>query len=159
MTQPDTADFYLTAIKNNKERKEKEKHEQKERNRTYKSTHHPCGCRNDAPHSIQCIEYDVDKGFKNRFIEHHPNWYDSDEYFTLNFNTTDELLQCEYVARYKKDTDADKFYQYSLSIDKYSPPMLMAEYNNGTSWWCLGKLRTTDGLNLPKWEPVYKKKD
>lgn len=147
------ADFYLTAVKNNKERKEKELADQIKR---HKETRQCCGLKKDEPHSIICVNYDEELGYKNRFVQYYPAFFtvDDKDYFTLNFNTQDELLNCEYVSKWKKDRTDRKFYRYSVAMnEKYgNPPNLIAEYNDGKFWWCIGKIKTIDGLNLPKWK-------
>lgn len=153
------ADFYLTAVKNNKERKEKELANQIKR---HKETRQCCGVKKDELHSIICVNYDEELGYKNRFVQHYPAFFsvDDTDYFTLNFNTQDELLNCEFVSRWNKDRKDDKFHRYSIDPPAYGmPAMLMVEYNEGKEWVCIGKIKTTDGLNLSKWEPVYEKKE
>lgn len=65
----------------------------------------------------------------------------------ITFETVDELLSMDWIARRKNYQDGD-FYRFSISENR-----LMAEYAEGKKWWVVGFLEKP--IDLPKWEPVY----
>lgn len=144
----DTAEYYLKVKADSKIRKITEEESQIKYNREHYAC---CQQLKTESHSRICVNADEHLGFKNRFVQHYPAFFtaEDDDYFVLNFNTQDELLACEFIIRWEKDSDERKFHRYSLSDNH-----LMVEYENGKEWWCIGRLKTIDGLNLPKWEIV-----
>lgn len=151
----DTVDYYQGVVKNNKERKEKQESDSLKWRKEHYSC---CGNPKSGSHRYNCINSDGELGFKNRFVQHYPAYFsvEDTDYFTLNFNTTEELLKCEFVTRWKKDVDGRRFYRYSISPrESYCPALLMVEYDEGTFWWCLGSIKSVEGLTLPEWKPVY----
>lgn len=83
-----------------------------------------------------------------KFIKHIPNCVDtSDENPPVEFSTLDELLQIPFVKRFSKD---ENFYRYSINKEH-----LIAEYNNGYSWWVIGKLGGVSTQLLPPAEFKY----
>jgi hypothetical protein len=122
-----------------------------------KETYETCYCLKEKGHNKTCLFYNSDRDFKNRFVQHYPNYFsvEDDDYACLDFNTQEELLNFEYVSKWKKDSYDDIFYRYSLSMPKHKADniMLMVEYNKGKKWWVIGFLRTTEDLDLPTWIP------
>jgi hypothetical protein len=154
----DTTDFYLNVIKNNKDRKEGKDAESLKRKKIEEEHYQCCHAEKTGPHMCNCINAEADRGFSNRFVQHYPNSFtvEDTDYFTLNFNTQEELMSCEFVARWKETMDNRKFHKYSISPrDHYCAASLMVEYDEGKYWWCIGYIKNTDGLTLPEWKPVY----
>jgi len=106
-----------------------------------------CGRLEEEGHNEHCVNYQPEGETKiNRFVEHYPAYCDYDPK-SYGFDTLEELLNIEFVKRFKNQKG---FCRYS-----YSSPHLMAEYNEGKKWWCVGSIR--NNLGLPKWEPIYEK--
>lgn len=87
----------------------------------------------------------------NQIRQHIPGFVDGIEPAEATFSTLDELLSVPFVARFREIVDPGKpFHRFSYSEDGN---LLMAEYDEGRSWWVVGYLReAVDGL--PNWEPV-----
>ena len=102
--------------------------------------------------------------------QHRPNFVDSDEPIPeATFTTTKELLNILWVKSWAEiKTSKEKFHRFSVSCHKPAskemisiyprlaniPPLLMAELNEGKSWWVVGSLLDLDGfdLGLPEWK-------
>lgn len=152
----DTVEYYFNVKKALKDRKSFEIEESLRKKEEY---YECCVNLKTKGHRCNCINADSDKGFSNRFVQHYPSCFtvEDTDYFSLNFNTQQELLECEFVSRFRQIVG---FYRYSISRKaQYSPHTLMAEYKNGTEWWVAGYLKSLDGINLPIWKPVLEKKN
>lgn len=82
-----------------------------------------------------------------KIIQHFPSYCDGFEPEQAEFNSTEELLNIEWVKSFSEHKD---FYRYSVSDGNH----LMAEYEQGYKWWVIGRLSPT--TDLPKWEAKYK---
>ena len=85
-----------------------------------------------------------------------------DEPLSFAFETVEELVTNEYVTRFTRNNNDKVFYR--LSLTPLNPhycrhrfdTSLMAEFNDGTWWWCVGHIDRGANLALPKWEPKEK---
>ena len=89
----------------------------------------------------------------NRIRQHRPAFVTGFENEVVKFNTTEELLEIEFVKNFSRN---DNFCRYSLSTS-LGRGALMAEYEDGYEWWVIGHLDNTEEVNLPKWMPKEKK--
>jgi len=85
-----------------------------------------------------------------RFLQHLPAYFDdSIARFDITVENTEELLRYPKIDGWKRNHQ--DFYRFVQS--KYGDNLhLMAEHNNGKSWYVLGTAFTED-LGLPQWEP------
>lgn len=90
---------------------------------------------------------------KNKFRQHVPPMVDGVIPIEFEFETTQELLNHEFVQRFAKDMDGKKFYRFEMS-DKH----LMAVSDNGYFWWAVGRIERPEEIELEKWVPKYKDK-
>lgn len=98
-----------------------------------------------------------------KFTQHVPGAVDlGDEApYSFEFETVEELVSNEFVQRFSKSYAGSVFHQFSISPmhPSYSnyrfDTTLMAEYNDGTKWWCVGHIDQGKNLALPNWEPVH----
>lgn len=88
----------------------------------------------------------------NRIRQHRPAFVTGFENEVVKFNTTEELLEIEFVKNFSRN---DKFYRYSLSTNLGSCS-LMAELEEGYEWWVIGHIDSAEGINLPIWKPKEK---
>lgn len=92
---------------------------------------------------------------------HIPAFIDTDRPSSLEFSSIEELLEFDFVKR--KRTADDNFHQFSISFYPGHPGFgtrLMAEYNEGYTWWVVGRIEGDDfeKMNtLPQWEAKEKK--
>ncbi len=106
-----------------------------------------CGQEESKGHHEHCVHFQpVGETKKNRIVQHLPGYIDFD-IECVGFDTLDELMNIEWVKWWSQQP---KFYRYSE--DSY----LMAEFEDGYTWYALGRLRNPVGL--PKWEEKYKDK-
>lgn len=76
--------------------------------------------------------------------QHIPNFVSGYEPETIKFNDTEELKNIEFVKHW---SEGDDFFKYSLSGNH-----LMAELNNGNTWWVIGTIKgDLNKVDLPKW--------
>ena len=100
-----------------------------------------------------------------KFTQHVPGAVDlgDQEPLSFTFETAEELVSNEYVKRFTRTRPGQVFHQLSISplnphyCNNRFDSSLMAEFNNGTWWWCVGHIDHGRNLNLPAWEPVYEK--
>lgn len=85
----------------------------------------------------------------NKIVQHRPAYFDGFEKEVVPFATTEELLAIPFVARFR---ELDGFHRYSVCRD-HPPMMLMAEVEEGRTWWVIGHL-DDDHPDLPTWKPV-----
>lgn len=93
--------------------------------------------------------------------QYRPNFFSGFEQSQNHFNTTDELLNIDWVKNFKENPN---FHRFSISRDEskiLDKPQhtLMAEYKNGFGWWGVAFIRDEDisGINdLPEWKAKYK---
>jgi hypothetical protein len=90
----------------------------------------------------------------NKIKRHIPGFVDHDEedLVEVEFETPEELLAIEWVARWQTIT-GNRFIQYSKSDPRDGQPLLMVEVkdemNEKRRWYVLGFLQDGDSLNLP----------
>lgn len=71
----------------------------------------------------------------------------------FDFSGQEELLAHEHIQAYAKNQHDDKpFHQFSLQKG-----WLMAEYDDGYSWVCVGEVSSARSLQFPEWTPRYRK--
>jgi hypothetical protein len=82
----------------------------------------------------------------NMITQHIPGGCDVayDEPDKAFFNTTEELLNIDFVKRHSK---IKGFSHYAMSGDR-----LMVISNEGKFWWVLGYIKRPELVDLPKWE-------
>ena len=129
-------------------KKSQKKLDDEERAKNYKPTFQCCGNEINVGHHKERVNYDPpDQPVrKNRIVARCPNAYFLDDDQMVGFDTTEELLEIDFVKNWSK---IETFYRYSISGNH-----LMAEYENGKKWWVIGNIRNI--VDLPKWIPVYK---
>jgi len=111
-----------------------------------------CGSPIESGHYDTCVNFQPDGDVHtNRFVPHGGHGYDPTKDDCFGFDTSEELLK-----HFEDWTKMEKFHRFSLSLSKHSPRVsLMAEFDDGYKWWCLGYLRNK--LNdLPEWKEKYK---
>lgn len=86
----------------------------------------------------------------NHFRRYIPGFIDCDEPFEIDFNTTEELLANEWIAKWSK---SEKFERYSKSVKNY----LMAE--TGGKFWILGYIKHPELVDLPVWQHPSSEKE
>jgi hypothetical protein len=85
--------------------------------------------------------------------EHIPGWASDFAPRYAQFSSIDELLDIEWVRKWK---DIGQFDQFSISPSERGPSSLMAEYEDGRKWWVIGFIDRKDiPKQLPIWEPKY----
>ena len=86
----------------------------------------------------------------NKLKRRRPGYFTGFEDTEHEFNTLEEMLEIDWIDGFTKQHN---FHQFSIG-DKSNigKPALMAELNEGESWWVIGWLdHAVEGL--PKWEP------
>ncbi len=79
--------------------------------------------------------------------QYRPNFFSGFENETVEFATTEELLNVEFVKKFKRDG----FSGFALST--YGEQTnLIATYKNGKKWWVVGFIDDVSNVNLSKWE-------
>lgn len=86
---------------------------------------------------------------------------------TVPFKSLSELLEIDFVKNFKHDLFDDEskidplFHQFSISVgEERDDYPLMAEYDNGYSWYVVGFINCLDLVReLPVWKPKYKEKN
>jgi len=95
--------------------------------------------------------------------QHIPNFCDEFKLAQSYFTNTKELLNIKWIKSFASDKN---FYRFSIHrdvsemLDKSDKPQhtLMAEYENGLTWWVIAFIRNKNisGINdLPEWKPKY----
>ena len=79
----------------------------------------------------------------NHIRQHIPNSVDIGDPKEVDFTTTEELLNIEWVKGFK-DNYPD-FYMWGISKE-----LLMATYDSGRKWWAVGYLSRPELVQLPK---------
>lgn len=93
----------------------------------------------------------------NRIKQHLPGFMDPFAYTpkVVEFNTQEELFEIPWVRNWEVPISSGKlFYRWSLSDSN-----LMAEFDEGYSWYVVGYILNPDALDLPKWEARYREKE
>ena len=80
----------------------------------------------------------------NTFSQHIPNFVDGVTPDTLEFETTEELLNSMTLSKYGQRED---FSHFALNGNK-----LMEISDDGYCWWVVGYIEKPELVNLPKWE-------
>jgi hypothetical protein len=89
-----------------------------------------------------------------KITQHYPNFCEGFKAKTKSFESLEELLSIKWVDKFSQRPN---FHQFSIS--KYSDVkgkeyILMAEYDNGNSWFVVGYLDDSKIIeDLPVWEP------
>lgn len=82
--------------------------------------------------------------------EYIPLFIDTDhEPVTDSVETLDELMALPWV---KKWTQVENFHRFSVAQNTVQPS-LMAEFNNGLTWWVTGFFKGSVPPELPTWTP------
>lgn len=85
----------------------------------------------------------------NTIKRHRPSYFTGFEDQIVKFDTVDELLQIGFVANFASQ---ENFFRFSVTDEN-----LMAEYNEGYTWWVVGWFeQPIEGL--PQWKPKYRDK-
>jgi proteasome lid subunit RPN8/RPN11 len=79
----------------------------------------------------------------NHIKQHLPKYVDGIDKAESDFNTTEDLLELDWVKRYK-DSDPT-FYMWGISKE-----LLMATYNVGKSWRTVGYISRPELVQLPR---------
>jgi hypothetical protein len=97
-----------------------------------------------------------------KFTKHIPGFVDMERPPPFDFTTKEELVSNEQISGWsEKRSDSDPFHRFSISVqpsyDGRAPKHhLMAELNEGTTWWVVGYIEATEeelaSLELPTWE-------
>lgn len=141
MNEQDTVEWYLGMIAKVKAAREYA-------SKPKPATFNCCGQEQSKGHSEFCVYFSpVGDTNTNRIVRHLPGYIDFDPE-CVGFNTLEELLNIDWVKWWSKQSN---FHRYSY--DSY----LMAEFDEGYTWYAIGMLRNS--VNLPKWEAKYKKLD
>jgi hypothetical protein len=95
---------------------------------------------------------------KHRFIQHVPSFVDipRDEYIEFDFDTVEELLNHEYVNRFR--VREEEICRFEKSVISYveNTCHLMQIYDGGYAWWVVGTITNQSELDLPIWEAKYR---
>lgn len=81
----------------------------------------------------------------NSVKQHIPNCVSGVEPKTCNFSNIEDLQDIPFIKRYMEMLE---FTQLSVADNG---KILMAEYDNGKHWWCIGYFETPVD-DLPKWK-------
>jgi hypothetical protein len=83
----------------------------------------------------------------NKFMPYIPTFVELNEQpDAFLFETQEQLVDHPYIKKFCEDTTSHIFYRLEIMI----PNILMAVYNEGTFWLPVGKLKSIDGIDLPK---------
>lgn len=82
------------------------------------------------------------------FRQHIPGFVDGVNSAEFDFDTLEELLASAVVKRWLEDP---LFHRYSYA-ERGTETLLMAETDEGFSWWVVGYITGVGRLDLPKWE-------
>lgn len=92
----------------------------------------------------------------NTIKQHRPAYFSGFENKVVLFEDVVELLEIEFVKNFSRQ---EGFVRYSQTDQEASygsrSVMLMAEYNDGYSWWVVGYL-DSPVKGLPHWTPKYR---
>lgn len=75
--------------------------------------------------------------------QYRPAFFEGFENETVEFSTTEELLNIPFVKNFMSNT----FSGFAMSDN-----LLMATYENGNEWFIVGRITKPDLIELPKWE-------
>lgn len=87
-----------------------------------------------------------------KLIEYLPASVSRKEAEEIEFNTTEELLQIDFVKAHNRQTD---FHRYSIKREPGGIRIpLLAEYEHGNKWIVIGFLKGGDlnSIELPEWK-------
>jgi len=62
------------------------------------------------------------------------------------FETKEQLVDHPYIKKFCEDTTSHIFYRLEIML----PNILIAVYDEGSFWLVVGKLKSIDGIDLPK---------
>lgn len=142
MNEQDTVEWYMKMLDRAKAAKE-------EASKPTPPSFQCCGREETKGHHPECVHFQpVGETKKNRIVQHFPSYMDFDAE-CIGFDTLDELMAIPWVKHFSTLKD---FHRFSGGTH------LMAEMEDGYSWWAVGRLRyPVDGL--PTWEAKYKNQD
>lgn len=80
----------------------------------------------------------------NQIRQHRPAFFEGYENQTSGFETTNDLLQIDWVANFASMKD---FHIFSMADNH-----LMAEYKGGREWWVVGTVKEPQSVYLPQWD-------
>lgn len=88
-----------------------------------------------------------------KIIEHKPVYAPHIEVETIEFFSTEQLLEIDFVKGHSKQRG---FYRYSIKRDLKSARIpLLAEYDDGRKWIVIGFLQgDVFKIDLPDWEQI-----
>lgn len=84
----------------------------------------------------------------NKLFVHVPTFVETDKYPTYEFDSVEELLQLKYVKRFIDSGDHLEIHGRTL----------MSVSESKLKWWVIGHLKSTQGIDLPKWKAFHKVK-
>ena len=85
--------------------------------------------------------------------QHRPAYFTGFVDVVVEFSTREELFQIDFVKSFSSQKN---FSRFSLS-ENYGRHVLMAEFDDGYSWWVVGYIdQPPDEIGLHIWEPKYK---
>lgn len=94
------------------------------------------------------------------FKQHVPNFCSGFEPLYYEFKDEHDMITSDFCKRYTSDPN---FHRFSQALPKDSEEYtdqrikLMAEFNEGLNWWVLGFIDAGTVVQIPVWEPRYKK--
>ena len=99
---------------------------------------------------------------KSTIKQYRPAFFTGFENENNQFESVFELINIKWVDNFIRWPNGDldpKFHQFSISVsDDHNDVILMAEYNEGYSWFVVGYIDKIDHVrDLPEWKPKYKK--
>lgn len=88
------------------------------------------------------------------FSPHFPHYIKAKKSSSVVFHTLEDLLNIDHVSKFKISKFQEKpFFRFSLSKETDKKYILMAEYDNGKSWWVVGFINQNIE-DLPTWNPL-----
>jgi hypothetical protein len=84
----------------------------------------------------------------NKFMPYIPTFVEMDEEpDPFLFETQEELVDHPYIKKFCEDMGTSHiFYRLEIMV----PNILMAVYDEGSFWLVIGRLKSIDGIDLPK---------
>jgi hypothetical protein len=82
----------------------------------------------------------------NTFLQHIPNFVDTDRPEAIEFETTQDLLMIDKVKQWVKPIDGKEFSHFALS-----GKALIVVHDEGFHWWVVGYIERPDEIDLPRW--------
>ena len=84
----------------------------------------------------------------NKLFIHIPTFVETDVYPSYEFETIEQLLGSGNIDRYLTEGE-----HLELSRDT-----LMSVSEDKLRWWVIGRLKTTEGIDLPEWKSYHRVK-